>query len=46
MEVREPGQQVARTFHVEIATASDVALQIILDARGKILNESLKQDKK
>jgi hypothetical protein len=46
VEVREPGQKVARTFHVEIATANDVALQIILDARGKILNESLKQDKK
>ena len=45
-EVREPAQEVIRTFHVEIDTAQNTTLEIILDAKGKILNESPKQDKK
>jgi hypothetical protein len=45
-EVREPGQQVIRTFHVEIDTAQNTTLQVILDVKGKILNESSKQGQK
>jgi hypothetical protein len=45
-EVREPGQQVIRTFHVEIDTAQNTTLQVILDAKGKILDESSKKEQK
>jgi hypothetical protein len=45
-EVREPGQTPARTYHVELVTSQNVALEIVLDVQGKILQENLKQDKK
>jgi hypothetical protein len=46
VEVREPGQSITQTFHVEIDTAQKATLEVILDAKGKVLNESAKQDKK
>jgi hypothetical protein len=42
VDVREPGQEIPHTFHVEIETAQSTTVELILDPKGKVLNENAK----
>jgi hypothetical protein len=46
VELRSVGDKITRTIHVEIETAQRTTADVILDLKGKILDEEVKQNKK
>ncbi|MFO0966684.1 MAG: hypothetical protein U0793_14015 [Gemmataceae bacterium] len=45
-EVRQVGEKISRTFHVEIETGPGASVDLILDPQGKILEEEAGSAKK